>query len=367
MSLQQEIDQRSGEIHTDGYPMSIGEIMSIYQSGKMDIHPEFQRFFRWSPYQKSRLIESFLLGIPIPSIFVSQRDDGVWDVIDGLQRLSTIFEFAGILKGKDGITKEPSTLCATKYLPSLEGKKWDDADENNSLTQLQRLFIKRAKLNIQIIKRESDESTKYELFQRLNTGGSPLSDQELRNCLMVMLNLDFFEWFRKLSLNEAFQNCLAMTDRAKEEAYDMELALRFFVYKNSTQEEIEGLKDIGEYITDKMVLFTTKDFDTDREQVIFDKTFGILNSTLGDNSFRKYNPERDRFQGGFSISAFEVIVRGLSRNIDSYYNNADRISTIEDRVKSVWLNPIFIERSGSGSRASSRLPYFSNLSDQIFK
>ena len=98
MSLDQEIKDRGSEIHSDGYAMSIGELMNLYRDGELDIHPEFQRFYRWSVEQKSRLIESILLGIPIPSIFVSQREDGVWDVIDGVQRLSTILEFAGELK-----------------------------------------------------------------------------------------------------------------------------------------------------------------------------------------------------------------------------------------------------------------------------
>jgi Protein of unknown function DUF262 len=93
MSLEQQIATKAKEIHTDGYPMSIGEVISLYKDSDIDIHPEFQRIFRWTTDQKSRLIESILLGIPIPSIFVSQRPDGVWDVIDGVQRLSTIFEF----------------------------------------------------------------------------------------------------------------------------------------------------------------------------------------------------------------------------------------------------------------------------------
>ena len=92
MGLDQEIEAKRAEVRTDGYPMSIGELINLYRDGELDIHPEFQRFYRWSPEQKSRLIESIMLGIPIPSIFVSQREDGVWDVIDGLQRLSTIFE-----------------------------------------------------------------------------------------------------------------------------------------------------------------------------------------------------------------------------------------------------------------------------------
>src|SRR5215211_9324737 len=92
MGLREEIDDKRKTIHSDGYAMSIGELLNLYRDGELDIHPEFQRFFRWSDWQKSRLIESILLGIPIPSIFVAQRQDGVWDVIDGLQRLSTIFQ-----------------------------------------------------------------------------------------------------------------------------------------------------------------------------------------------------------------------------------------------------------------------------------
>ena len=88
MGLDQEIEARRAEVRTDGYPMSIGELMNLYREGELDIHPEFQRWFRWTQEQKSRLIESILLGIPIPSIFVSQREDGIWDVIDALRQLS---------------------------------------------------------------------------------------------------------------------------------------------------------------------------------------------------------------------------------------------------------------------------------------
>ena len=90
MSLQEEIDKTRQDIRTDGYSMSIGEWISLYEKNEIDIHPDFQRFFRWSDHQKSTFIESILLGIPIPPIFVSQRNDGIWDVIDGLQRLSAL-------------------------------------------------------------------------------------------------------------------------------------------------------------------------------------------------------------------------------------------------------------------------------------
>jgi uncharacterized protein with ParB-like and HNH nuclease domain len=96
MSLQDEITLRANQIFRESYQMSIGELINLYKDDEMDIHPEFQRVFRWSEFQKTRLIESIMLNIPIPPIFVSQSDDGVWDIIDGVQRLSTIFQFVSI-------------------------------------------------------------------------------------------------------------------------------------------------------------------------------------------------------------------------------------------------------------------------------
>lgn len=84
--LEDEIKEKSSKIFRDAYQMSIGELMNIYRDGEMDIHPEFQRVFRWTSYQKTKLIESIMLNIPIPSIFVSQNEEGIWDVIDGVQR-----------------------------------------------------------------------------------------------------------------------------------------------------------------------------------------------------------------------------------------------------------------------------------------
>jgi hypothetical protein len=126
MSLTDQINTKRREIKTDGYPMSIREWVSMYERNELDIHPEFQRFYRWTAGQKAALIESILLGIPLPQIFVSQRTDGVWDVVDGLQRLSTIFQFMGILRGENGKCLDPLTLEGTKYLPALKGMQWEN-------------------------------------------------------------------------------------------------------------------------------------------------------------------------------------------------------------------------------------------------
>jgi hypothetical protein len=115
-TLQSEIDRKRKEISSDSYSMSIGEWISLYEQGEIEIYPGFNKGLRWSEPQKNKFIESILLGIPISSIFVYQGSSGVWEVVDGLQRLSTIYQFVGILKDEDGQLLPPLTLQRTEYL-----------------------------------------------------------------------------------------------------------------------------------------------------------------------------------------------------------------------------------------------------------
>lgn len=365
MNLQSEIDKARAEIRTDGYPVSIGEWISIYERKELDIHPEFQRFFRWTPKQKSRLIESILLGIPIPQIFVSQRPDGVWDVVDGLQRLSTIFQFVGILRNENDSILPPLSLESAAYLPSLSGMRWQDDDHpDQSLTSAQRLLIKRAKIDVSIILKESDEQTKFELFQRLNTGGSPLSDQEMRNSLLVMINRDRFRWMKGLSQDPNFRDCIALSDRAVDEQYDMELVLRFLALRTMPPPGLAGLGDLGEFLTEKAKeLARDKSFDIYDADEAFRTTFSMLAATLGSDSFRRFDQAKDRFLGGFSISAFEVVGLGVGYN---YKKLSGVAATIPERVKKVWSNPVFTENSGAGVSASRRIPKIIPLGREIF-
>ncbi len=366
MPLQEEIDKTRQEIRTDGYLMSIGEWISLYQNDEIDIHPDFQRFFRWSDHQKSTFIESILLGIPIPPIFVSQRDDGVWDVVDGVQRLSTIYEFVGLLKIEDREPNEfPVALQKTTYLPSLEGKKWDDPnDPENSFTQTQRLLIKRAKIAVNIVEKESDEMVKYELFQRLNTGGSIATPQEVRNCILLMLNKDLYELMRSLANHESFRNCIALSDRLYEEQYDMELVLRFILLFDRDQESIKKLGgDVSVFLTDEMrEMALNKELDYSYIEQAFKTTFDVLNEALADDSFKRYKPEQNRFLGGFLLSAYEMIALGIGY----HYNNLPPIEKIPHLIKSIWSNEIYQKWSGAGVHAARRLPYLIPLGREVF-
>lgn len=365
MGLQQEIDSKSKEIHSDSYAMSIGEISTLYKDNELDIHPDFQRIFRWSYTQKTKLIESILLGIPIPSIFVAQREDGVWDIIDGLQRLSTIFEFMGILKDENGNLLPPLKLEKTAYIPSLEGLYWETNgdDDCNHMDLTQRLIIKRSKLDIQIVKRESDKEAKYELFQRLNTGGSKLSEQEVRNCLLVMINKEKYTWLKRLSQNTDFRNCISITERGLNESFDNELVLRYMIYRNTPAKEISRSSDLSNLITNKMIEFIEDStFDFKKEEDTFVKTFKLLNEMLGEDVFRKYVEKESKFKGPFSISAYEAIIPGLSKHIDKYSQN----SAVVEIIKNIWSNADFVQHSGAGLRAADRVQYLFPLSEKIF-
>jgi hypothetical protein len=135
--------------------MSVGELINVYRDGDLVVNPEFQRLFRWTPFQKSHLIESLLIGIPLPSIFVFELASGKWELIDGLQRVSTILEFAGVLRDQEGKLFEPSVLEGTRYLPALELKSWDGTpNDSKSIGSSNQIAIKRARINIQILKKK---------------------------------------------------------------------------------------------------------------------------------------------------------------------------------------------------------------------
>lgn len=353
MGLTEELKARVKEFKTDGYPMSIGEILNLYENEELILNPNFQRFFRWSPSQKSRLIESVLLGIPTPAIFVYQRDDGVWELVDGLQRVSTILQFVGKLKDVQGVALPPLRLSGTKLLPSLEGITWEDGEgKPNPLPKPLQLDFKRSKIKVEIIQKESDANAKFEVFQRLNTGGTFLSEQEVRNCLLVMLNQPAFEWLERISLFPMFQSCLALTDRAISERDDMELALKYLALSRF---ELAG-KDVSDYLTDGIEkLFIEQDIATDEEETRFKKLFTLLNSATGEGTFRKYSG--GKFQGKFLDSSFEPVAVGLGWNLDSYdENDLTDISLVGEKIKALWEIPEMLANVGSGSNAKSRIP-----------
>jgi len=363
-SLETEIESRRQEIKTDSYAMSIGELASLYKENELNIHPEFQRFFRWTPIQKSNFIESLLLGIPIPSIFLSQTPKGTWEVVDGLQRLSTIFQTMGILKNPKGELQQRLILRGTKYLGELGGKWWPSSEheskDRNALSGEVQLLIKRAKLDLKIVLRETASSGKYELFRRLNTGGSLATDQEVRSCVTIMTDATFFEWQNELASDENFRKCVPISDRLENEQYHLELVTRFLVFRRWPSPKRSELDELGEFLTDRITqLAEDKAYDRDGEGAVFRRTFSELAAVTEDDTFKKYNFEKMKFSGSFLISAFEAIAVGVSMRKKKHVD-------LEKMIKILWKDDEFLHSIGSGVSAADRIPQTLPIGRRLF-
>ena len=366
MSLEKEIKKARKDIVSDGYDMSLGEVMNLYRDDELKINPEFQRLFRWDITRKTRFIESILLSIPIPPIFVFQDKKGNWELIDGLQRLSTILEFAGVLKGPEGPKMDPSTLEGTKFLPSLADKTWQVWNEGDSaIDKTMQMQIKRARIRVEILLKESDENAKYELFQRLNTGGAQLSEQEVRNCVAVMIKPKFYKYLKDLSEMEYFLDVVDQTEKAIEKQATVELVLRYFSFRHHPYKK--GL-DVHEYLDESLIEISKNEkIDWDEELVVFKKTFSILNDSLGEKTFKRWDGRK--FGGKFLMSLYETIAFGVSQNIDDIEkkSKAEQKKFIIARAKKLWSDPTFEKNSGAGIRGTTRLANLLPMAVEFFK
>jgi hypothetical protein len=355
MALQEEVQAARKKVVTDGYDMSLGELINLYRDDELKIDPVFQRLFRWDDERKTRFVESILLGIPFPPIFVYQDEKGIWELIDGLQRLSTIFQLTGDLKGERAAELGPLVLNGTHFLPDLNGKRWKESAEgaNDGLGHILQIEIKRARVRVEILKSESDISAKFELFQRLNTGGARLTEQEVRNSIAVSVNSAFYDWLVARSNEAAFLHTTDQTTTALEAQAGVELALRFFAFRAVPYQP--GL-DVHEYLDRAlMVMATSPAFNMVDQGSVFHRTFQYLNDALGNRAFKRWNGQA--FSGKFLMSVFEVLATGASQNVDVLQEMlpANRNEFLEGAARRLWINEIFIANSGAGVRGTTRL------------
>lgn len=341
---------------TDNYSMSIGELKNLYEDNELIINPEYQRLFRWSEGQKVRLIESVLMGIPIPTIFVYQDNDGKWEVVDGLQRISTLLQCMGVLK-ENAEKKETLVLKGTKYLPELEGFSWDNSEEEKQIPESLKLAIRRSKLNITIICSESDSNAKFEIFQRLNTGGSNASNQEIRDNIMVMMSPERYRWFDELSNNESFRTTISISERQEKEQYHKELLLRYVALSTYVYDSTKDVSDFLDDITYKII--GEEEDACSMIKTKFEKTFKLIDLALSDKAFKKEQ------KGKFLESAFEAIAVGLSKNIDSY--DINDIEDIKQKIVDLYNQPFYLENAGSGSNAKTRINKIVPTAIEYFK
>ena len=209
-------------------------------------------------------------------------------------------------------------LCeGTHYLPSLNNNVFDAAaakvlDDNvNHFDESLRLTIMRARIRIEILESGSDKRARFELFQRLNTGGSPLSEQEVRTSIGVSINEGLDETLSKLSQYSHFVSTTSMSDFRRERQYDKELVVRYVVMKNIPY--TRGV-DVHDYLTNGMMdLYMNDEFDAAEEAKLFRAVFRFVAQTQGENCFRRPKPSSSSFTENFSLAAYECCALGLGR------------------------------------------------------
>ena len=358
MLLEKALDAVKKDVSTDSYPMSIGELVSMYEKGEIILRPEYQRYFRWTKDQKSKLIESILIGLPLPSFFVATDAKGNWEVVDGMQRLSTILDFIGALKEEnqrpENYIRFDKLTDDLFYLKEFADKTWNDFSRRIQLD------FKRTKIQITILMRTTNLDAKFELFQRLNSGGTAITGQELRNAILAGEKPEMLTWLEKLAVDENFQKVTGLTDTDKSTRYDMELALRFIVFLSRYSTELKDFNSVDVYLTHVLRKFIADtNFDLTEEEERFKKTFEVIRTAWGDNAL-KYRTAPG--SGKFSISFFEAVALGIAQNINSLPDNA----TIKTKIDSIGNDSQYSYAAGSGKNANFRIPKLLELGKKYF-
>lgn len=225
-------------IRVDTKTFSIDMVNEMINDGEIDLSPDFQRGFVWTDItRKSRLIESLLLRIPVPAFYFAQDEDGMFQVVDGVQRLTVINSFM----------KNEFKLKNLEYLTECNGKwfKNEKYKAEDSLDGVYTRRIKQTQLFVNIIDPQTPGKVKYDIFKRINTGGKALNNQEIRNCLANKKTRDLL---RELAKSNNFMNATRGSISATRMA-DEELVLRFVAFylidtKKSTVNEYKGGMDL---------------------------------------------------------------------------------------------------------------------------
>jgi hypothetical protein len=345
--LEEKLEKTRNSLSTDRLDMSFGEIMSMYEREEIIIDPDFQRLFRWDDYQKTRFIESILIGIPIPPIFVAEDEHGKWELVDGLQRISTIFSFFGKLKKLT--EKNDWILSKGDLIKDFENLACKD------LPLKYQLNIKRASCRVEIIKWNSAFDMRYELFNRLNTGGSELTDQEIRNCIFRGISKEFNAFLRRCSDNPEFINLIQPTERQQEQLYMDELVLRFCSLIDNQSGEFS--ENISQHMTNYMREAVKQPERIKGLETRFNKVVQIL-KPIG----------RDVFRGGnavFSTSLFDCVTIGIGKYVEVY--EKERTDLTIERIEKLKQSDSFKKSSGSASGSKSRITKRIEVAEEFFK
>ncbi|WP_082163932.1 DUF262 domain-containing protein [Methylophilus sp. TWE2] len=312
IKIQDQLDSNRKTVSFDSYDITVRQLYDMVSDKSIDIAPEYQRHFIWKEDRQSLLIESIFLGIPVPSLFMATNKDSTWEVVDGLQRLTTLVNFVGDAETIQKVNPNCSVLKlkGLEKLSTLNDLKFSDLPKS-----LQLLFMTRP-IRITVLNDRSDLEVRYDLFERLNTGGIILHPQEIRNCIFIGR---FNDVIKELARDKNFINVLRTKENLEE------LVLKFFAYYQDRELFVHGVKDfLNEFMEKK-----TKEFnDENNLKEIFKETFRVLNEKLPDGIVRgnRKNSTPLVLYEAISVGVADAIKSGLdidSKILKSLLDNED--------------------------------------------
>lgn len=355
ISLVDAIGRNVDNVSTHALDISFNEIADMYTEKELDIAPDYQRTFRWSPGQQSRFIESLLLEMPVPPIFVIETEAGRYELIDGLQRISTYLHLRGMLDpveetrdlfNPDGALR----LVECDIVPELNGNTWHDFPSALQI-RLKRRFIR-----MEVIRKGTDPRFRYHMFKRLNTGGDPLSEQQARDAAIRMLSATFPNFLIELAADPNFEACTRyLSEERFKSSYERELVLRFFALKNAQDQFVHSVADFLTEFAEGIADPAREDtpFDYGAERKIFAKTFAILVRSIGEYAFGFANRSKKQLSLSFSIYHFEAITIGLQRVIHLLDpDDPEQMRQLDDALRAIKLDQKFQDLTTGGGKNS---------------
>lgn len=284
-------------VHTKHF--SLRQVVDMIQDKDIDIAPDFQRLYVWKDWQKWSLIESILLGIPLPTFYFNENEDGTMQVVDGVQRLTTIYDF---------VRGEAFALGDVDYLKELSGLTFAELGASFRRRMHNTQFV------VHVIDPQTPYRVKFDIFRRINTGGSPLSSQEIRHCMSRARSRALLH---ELATSDSFEHATGGSLRSHIRMADREVVLRFcafFIFGADKYDKTESLDSFlgktTEYIDDELQ-FT----DTDRSKLVesFHRAMRNAYTVFGDHAFRKWPFGAER-RNPINRALFEVWGVVLSRH-----------------------------------------------------
>lgn len=332
VDLETALTKHRRKVDTEYFDLSLREIIRMVEEEEIRIAPEYQRQFRWNDETQSALIESFLLGLPIPSIFVATNPDATWEVVDGLQRICTVLRFMG----KDAPESEKlSFSSAPLKLHNLTTLEIFEGIEYKDLPRPIRLTFDKRYIRVQVLSDKSDMDVRFELFRRLNAGAIALTGQEIRSCIYQG---PFNILISDLAENARYKGILKLKKSDMENGTAEEVVLKFFAYMDH-QDQFSGrvTQFLNEYMKQRY-----KDPDVADYREIFDKTVTFLADTLEGKPFLRSGT------GWTPLNQLEGVLVGLGRIF--------RSGSEPTRPPGDWLNdPELVRFSTKGTNTRTML------------